>query len=120
MLIEGNVVHDVGTDGIRIGDGWGQRRLVERPGGASVAGMVGTKLVGITSAPVRRVTLRNNQLGAIKHAALVVFNAADPARALTCEGNTNDGRPMPGPACAAAAKPATANPPGSSLRCVAR
>jgi Right handed beta helix region/Pectate lyase superfamily protein len=112
VLIDGNVVHDVGTDGIRIGDGWGRRSSIERPRPEGAP-----QTVDITAAPVRRITIRGNRLGAIKHAALVVFNAADPARALVCEDNTLDGRPLVDTACAATARPRPAAGQGSTLRC---
>jgi hypothetical protein len=112
VLIDGNVVRDIGTDGIRIGDGWGQRRSIERPGNDGA-----TRTVGITSAPVRRVTLRDNRFEAVRHAALVVFNADDAARVLVCHGNTIDGRALSDAACDKAASTATSVPSGSSMRC---
>ncbi len=96
VLIDHNVIDDV-TDGVRVGDGWQQTRRAERQRGGG-----GVEPISLTGGPVRRITLRNNRIGAVQGQALVVFNASDAGLSLVCEGNLHQGTPLGHAACTGA------------------
>jgi hypothetical protein len=108
ILLEDNRIDDVGSPGIRVGQGWAEWAEIPMPQGA---------LSRYTGAPVRGLALRANEITR-SHGGIALLNEADRLAEPACQDNRVDGAPWAAPRSQALSL-TTPRAAGSRVSCAA-